>query len=504
MSQSPLKFLYDEKGLADAIVGPRSPLRIAKKSDEPVELILGITRQGSSHLLLTWQQVQKIEHFLKLPRPQGRAFSAGDFESLSPIAFFSAEEFTKKLAFLKPKATRKGKKSGSGAPEDSSQANRGYTIGIDNLYRGAFEHGRVIYRILNDTFRDDSNPKVYGCDNTAWTPDICISSLVFNTKGVDDRLTSEKVRNPHVLDIGFCNTVLPSITPEYSTAIHIVHSGNIFLGRKGPKQPFRHGDTESIMAAMLPNRIQNLFQGRKSPMILLVNKQEETMNFLRNMGVDVSQWRYGLRGLLFGSKSNSQSSNYHNSRSRSRSPSRRNHQDYNSRYPSSHQDQYNTRRPPPYAPVYVLDIHQLYVKLMQAQDAQLVVDIARRLELPVEDGWCAGNEAPLLIDIWRSMISGPPIDDQRDLRTGVAAPETEAQVNPTPGPLTAPSSDGPIQQQSGGGSDSEDSEADPNAYFDQTRNQNQRPAQKAPEAPKAVAYGDWDQSDYGSDSEESD
>lgn len=54
------------------------------------------------------------------------------------------------------------------------------------------------------------------------------------------------------------------------------------------------------MAAMLPSRIQNLFQGRKSPMILLVNKEEETMNFLRNMGVDVSQWRYGLRALLFG------------------------------------------------------------------------------------------------------------------------------------------------------------------------------------------------------------
>lgn len=102
------------------------------------------------------------------------------------------------------------------------------------------------------------------------------------------------------------------------------------------------------------------------------------------------------------------------------------------------------------------------------------------------------------------MISGPPIDDQRGLRMGDAAPETEAQVNPTPGPSTAPSSGGATQQQSGGGSDSEDSEADPNAYFDQTRNLNQRPAQKAPEGPKAAAYGDWDQSDYGSDSEESD
>ena len=33
-------------------------------------------------------------------------------------------------------------------------------------------------------------------------------------------------------------------------------------------------------------------------MILLVHKEEETMNFLHNMGVDVSRWRFGLRDLL--------------------------------------------------------------------------------------------------------------------------------------------------------------------------------------------------------------
>ena len=34
-------------------------------------------------------------------------------------------------------------------------------------------------------------------------------------------------------------------------------------------------------------------------MILLVYHEEETTNYIRNMGVDVSTWRSGLRNLLF-------------------------------------------------------------------------------------------------------------------------------------------------------------------------------------------------------------
>jgi len=33
-------------------------------------------------------------------------------------------------------------------------------------------------------------------------------------------------------------------------------------------------------------------------MILLVYHEEETMNYIRNMGVDVSAWRSGIRSLL--------------------------------------------------------------------------------------------------------------------------------------------------------------------------------------------------------------
>lgn len=34
-------------------------------------------------------------------------------------------------------------------------------------------------------------------------------------------------------------------------------------------------------------------------MILLVYHEEETINYIRNMGVDVSAWRSGLKSLLF-------------------------------------------------------------------------------------------------------------------------------------------------------------------------------------------------------------
>ena len=52
----------------------------------------------------------------------------------------------------------------------------------------------------------------------------------------------------------------------------------------------------------MSTKIQYLFKEyhreRSAPMILLVHKEEETMNFLHSMGVDLSRWRFGLRDLL--------------------------------------------------------------------------------------------------------------------------------------------------------------------------------------------------------------
>jgi hypothetical protein len=99
------------------------------------------------------------------------------------------------------------------------------------------------------------------------------------------------------------------------------------------------------------------------------------------------------------------------SRSRSRSPSRPYNRSSNGSYPSASSSRYDyrSRRSPPqsreprgigkrgpeaFAPVYVVDVQQLYRKLMQTDDgSESVASISQQLGLANEQGYCAGNEA---------------------------------------------------------------------------------------------------------------
>lgn len=45
-----------------------------------------------------------------------------------------------------------------------------------------------------------------------------------------------------------------------------------------------------------------------------------------------------------------------------------------------------------YAPVYIVDVRQLYMRLMQVNSERLV-EIVSTFGLGSADGWCAGNEA---------------------------------------------------------------------------------------------------------------
>lgn len=151
----------------------------------------------------------------------------------------------------------------------------------------------------------------------SWSENLRVCSFVFNTKGIDDRNSSEKIRNPTVLDVGFCDATTPSLVP--GTPTHLVDAINALLGGKGKKAVeslllFRkspinaimkalvQGSSDRIAASAMPARIQEFFKDHtiptETPMILLVYHEEETMNYLRNMGVDTSAWRLGLRSLL--------------------------------------------------------------------------------------------------------------------------------------------------------------------------------------------------------------
>ena len=194
----------------------------------------------------------------------------------------------------------------------------------------------------------------------------------------------------------------------------------------------------------MAQRIQSFFQDcqnikSSNPIILLVCKEEESLNLLRNMGVDTAGWRSGIRDLLLPESgsvrlhifdthsdnkpfvqrvhashkqqtgpSHSRQSSYsgnscaparqsHWNRSRSRSPGRQRDSHWrHSSISTSASSQYHKDSPvarQSYAPVYVLDVLELYIKLMQDTNVRCIADVARFLKLTDEEGWCAGNEA---------------------------------------------------------------------------------------------------------------
>jgi hypothetical protein len=172
---------------------------------------------------------------------------------------------------------------------------------------------RLLYRILNNSV----DAQKYSISDVSWSKNLRVRSFVFNTKGIDDRNSSDKIRNPSVLDVGVCDATTPSLVP--GTPTHLIDATNALLGGKGKKAVeslplFRkslinaimkalvNGSSDGIAANAMPVRIQEFFENHiiptEAPMILLVYHEEETMNYLRNMGVDTSAWRSGLRSLL--------------------------------------------------------------------------------------------------------------------------------------------------------------------------------------------------------------
>ena len=89
----------------------------------------------------------------------------------------------------------------------------------------------MLYRILNNSI----DAEKYGIDDVSWSKNLRVRSFVFNTKGIDDRNSADKIRNPIVLDIGFCDASTPSLLPNIPTATHFVDAGNALLGGKGRK-----------------------------------------------------------------------------------------------------------------------------------------------------------------------------------------------------------------------------------------------------------------------------
>ncbi|KAF9467664.1 hypothetical protein BDZ94DRAFT_1248699 [Collybia nuda] len=446
--RSPIKwFLYNDKGLAECIAGTGSPLK--SSTDDPVELALGIKPSGTSHLLLTVDQTHHVADNLFLERPQALPLSSMDFESVSPIYFHGPHQLAKKLGTLKPKAQG----SRDRPPTDNSQVNKHYVSREDGAARGSFEHGRLLYCILQDSL----DLHAYALNDKSWVESLQICSFVFNTVLVDQRHSSERVTNPRVLDVGIAEADIPGIFPR--SPIHIRGSWNAYLSR-GKQGNFRYGTTEELDRDSANLRVKQYFADKigsnTHPTILLVHDRQTTLNFLKNCGVDTNNWELGIKGLLgfetfkkvksepglsrpndprrqqpttSSSRHDDYKQRQHRPRSRSRSPRRSSESPYKP-YRSPRRGPPSPRhRPGPrtHPPIYVIDIQELYMKLMQTQfGSESVNAISKQFGQPDVAEWCAGNEAMHIIDIWRSMISGASIDDQRANRT---APPPQLQYD---------------------------------------------------------------------------
>ncbi|KAG6831002.1 hypothetical protein H0H87_006575 [Tephrocybe sp. NHM501043] len=390
------------------------------------------------------------------PYPQRPYTRAYDFESLSPIYFYAQEDFKETLDRLKTKQAK------NRTPWDNSQENKAFSSNHDQPERAAFEHGRLLYRIIKKSI----DPRKYNLYDVSWAPASQIYSFAFTIRLPDTRSSEERTKSPILLDCGLAQATLPDATDGTSlryrekSVIHISFYTNRMLSAGSPKLKFKHGETEELDDLATSARLKEFFattiyQGSSvgsAPVILLIHNALVAMNALRNLGVDTSEWKIGLKDLFEISatqgdyrddrriKANSRqyrNNSYHtndrdNRRGRSRSPARSapSHRNLSSSSPLIRKV---------FAPVYVVDIKVLYEALMQSSVAsESVASIAGPRGLHLDD-----SKGCTMVDIWREMISGSSINQQRELRnknrncnaqaTAVAAPDTpgdDSDVDP--------------------------------------------------------------------------
>ncbi|KAG5715204.1 hypothetical protein E4T56_gene3041 [Termitomyces sp. T112] len=428
----------DDKKLVEEIAGRNSPLW--PHNGEPIELVLGIKRTGTSHLLLSERQVRDMIRAYRQPFPR-RSIHALEFESLSPIYLHSKEEFEQIFGRLKIKHI-KGR-----TPWDNSQENKAFSTSEYHPERGAFEHGRLFYHILGGKGRID--PGKFNLHDLSWADGVKIYSFAISLRSPDTRPSQDRINHPIALDCGLAQATLDLSYCETS-AIHYIFYNHRMLGAGSPKLPFVHGETEELDDVTISARLRDFFsahihegsKGGSKPIVLLVHNEVVSMNMLKNCGVDTSSWKSGLRDLLNFSALQDHRNDYRrrdgpryrDDRNRRESSNGRTERSRSPR-PSTSGSQLRYDSPPSrrtsFAPVYVVDIKPHYTALIQTTTAsESVTAIAGPLGLDLVDikGWCAGNDAVTMFKIWHAMVSGPSINEQRELRIKNRDPKLRAAM----------------------------------------------------------------------------
>ncbi|KAJ6590019.1 hypothetical protein DFH09DRAFT_220747 [Mycena vulgaris] len=457
--------------------------RHQNRGDGSLELVLGIKRSGTSHLLLTKDEKDFLKQYVvgtleRVDREnfERRRFSSRDawgnarndlnrtllqwkdkpcfpnnFESLSPILFRDLPELEAKLEALKPKP-------GKTSARDTSSMNKAYLDGGQHgAERGRFENSRVFYRVL----QNQMNKHKFALGDTSWTSTVRVFSFCSNLWLGDQRSPQERKNLPRVLDVAWCELPTPTLDGEMKMSQHIVVKNNqnllnpgkmdektneVKLGRMDYEYADTHGETTILEAKTVAERARDFF-GKYSeltgnPVVLLIHNKQTTMDVLTSFGIDMSKWEFELRNLLRPEVCSSFSSRvgideeHQPIAPRRQAPNdpRRLPSDSRGRSASPRPHDRSRRESPPrrYAPVYMVDVQAMFVSVVGAShDSGSVPNICRRMALFNKEGWCAGNECWMLADVFLKMTQRSAVDDQRkewpELRAQtLAKPEDES------------------------------------------------------------------------------
>ncbi|KZV63461.1 hypothetical protein PENSPDRAFT_757948 [Peniophora sp. CONT] len=392
--------------------------------NERLDLVLGITPNGASYLLLPRAWVRSWNE-----RAGGPAFSVRyprntEFLSLSPIHFIGMDSLSARLKSYEQRSDKK-----SGGKQDTSKANRPYFMSratVQGQIRGDFENSRLFYSLFHSEDSQQLLPSFRqpGADLSQLSLEtyaVHPRSAIFNARVLAlsfSTITAGSAEDTQVLDVGWCDVFVRSNTTGGATNCQLYGQR-----MKVPRQRFSHDSVTSEMLSPsdIVARLQAIFGSAQpeSPVVLLVHGVKNTCKQLDDLGFDTSRWRHGIQGVLYDGGLRG--------RERSRSPPRR-----GSSRPQS------PPRPP--AAVHVLDVEALVncatnrggltastnhtrVRRILENAARFGADVrGREITVPLnvhEPGgptvkktlYNAGHDSLLIAETWLALVDGADIDE---------------------------------------------------------------------------------------------
>lgn len=424
----------------------------------PVELVLGIVHSGASYLLFDEKQLQFFCKQHNVSWPQLRGDPPTNYLSLSPVYYPDTAALSVKLEQLAP-ISKKNKQG------DYSKLNRRYVsadIGgrpdnkkfsvKDNLpteppgrARSEFEHNRLLYRIWHNTAHFDYEK--FAISKEPWlTRNLRVCSLYFTMWEVPDVAIGSLT---DFLEVGWTKLI-----PDPEGDFYDKRCLPLLTSRKnkaGPsaehtEQPMAHGDLVQELREFCSS-LTGAPPGTST--LVLVYNEPCTRRVLTRCGINISKWESGVDGLLERiPTSYSNSSRDRGGRYNTRDYSYSGHGssyydrdvDYNtdrkvyddrnhrrSRSPgrleasTSRRDYKEEQKPLPPPTVHLVDVARLQRALFSDDSCEPSISYddrlrhdARTLGLEHERGYCAKNESFLLVRMWKKMMNGNAIDDQRE------------------------------------------------------------------------------------------